>query len=109
LPPAYETLSMNQYIAILHAGIASMAGGEWRLTFHFDEPYCDYFKKHSSPWQLWLAGRLQQQLKTAPFVEISVDEAPPVRVQISEALRQPLRIEVPAGASDHVLKLRPAR
>jgi len=105
LPPAYETLSMNQYIAVLHTGIESLAGGEWRLAFHFDEPYCDYFKKHSSSWQVWLAGRLLQQLKTAPFVGVSVDEAPPVRVQTSEAMRQPLRIEIPSGARDHVWKL----
>jgi len=59
----------------------------------------------SSSWQLWLAGRLQQQLKTTPFVEVSVDQAPPVRVQTSEALR----IEIPAGARDHVWKLSAAR
>jgi hypothetical protein len=93
----------------LHTGIESLAGNDWRLAFHLDEPYCDYFKKHSSSWQLWLTGRLQQQLKSAPFVEVSVDEAPPVRVQNSEALRQPLRIEIPAGAKDHVWKLSPAR
>jgi hypothetical protein len=81
----------------------------WRLAFHLDEPYCDYFKKHSSSWQLWLTGRLQQQLKSAPFMEVSLDEAPPVRVQNSEALRQPLKIEIPAGAKDHVWKLSPAR
>jgi len=109
LPAAYETLSMNQYIAVLHTGIESPAGDEWRLAFHFEEPYCDYFKKHSSSWRLWLAGRLQQQLKSAPFVEVSVDEAPPVRVPNSKALRQPLRIEIPAGARDHLWKLSPAR
>jgi hypothetical protein len=109
LPPAYETMSMNQYIAVLHAGIESLAGGEWRFAFHFEEPYCAYFKKHSSSWQLWLASRLQQQLKAAPFVEVSVDEAPPVKVPTSEALRQPLRIEIPPGARDHVWKLSTAR
>jgi len=109
LPQGNETLGMNQYIAVLHTGIESLAGGEWRLAFHLEEPYCDYFKKHSSAWRLWLAGGLQQQLKTAPFVEVSVDEAPPVRVQTSEALRQPLRIEIPPGARDHVWKLSPAR
>ena len=109
LPQGYETLGMNQYIAVLHTGIESLAGDEWRLAFHLEEPYCSYFKKHSSAWQLWLAGRLQQQLKTAPFVEVSVDEAPPVRVRTSEALRQPLRIEIPPGARDHVWKLSPAR
>jgi hypothetical protein len=109
LPAGYETLGMNQYIAALHTNIESLAGGEWRLAFHFDEPYCDYFKKHSSSWQLWLAGSLRQQLKAAPFVEVSVDKAPPVRVLAGEALRQPLRIEIPSGARDHVWKLSPAR
>ena len=109
LPPAYETLDMNQYIAVLHTVIESLAGDDWRFGFHFEEPYCAYFKKHSSSWQLWLAGRLRQQLKNVPFVEVSVDEAPPVRVQASDALRQPLRIEIPSGAKDHVWTLRPAR
>jgi hypothetical protein len=48
-------------------------------------------------------------LKTARFVEVSADEAPPVRVPAGEALRQPLRIEIPSGARDHVWKLSPAR
>jgi hypothetical protein len=109
LPPGYETLGMNQYIAVLHTVIESLAGGDWRFAFHFEEPYCDYFKKHSSSWQLWLAGRLQEQLKTAPFVEVLVDETPPVRVRTSEALRHPLRIEIPPGARDHVWKLSLAR
>jgi len=109
LPPSYETLGMNQYVAVLHTGIESLAGGEWRLAFHFDEPYCDYFEKHSSSWQLWLACRLRQKLKTAPFVEVSVDSAPPVRVPTSEALRQPLRMEIPSGARNHVWTLSPAR
>jgi hypothetical protein len=109
LPPGYETLGMNQYIAVLHTVIESVAGGDWRFAFHFEEPYCDYFKKHSSSWQLWLAGRLQEQLKTAPFVEVLVDETPPVRVRTSEALRHPLRIEIPPGARDHVWKLSLAR
>ena len=84
-------------------------GAEWRLAFHFEEPYCAYFKKHSPSWQLWLAGRLQQQLKTASFVEVLVDEAPPVRVQTNEAPRQPLRIEIPSGARDYVWTLSPAK
>jgi hypothetical protein len=109
LPPNYETLSMNQYTAVLHTGIEALAGGEWRFAFHLEEPYGAYFKKHSSSWQLWLAGRTQQQLKTAPFVDVSVDEAPPVRVQASEVMRQPLRIEIPSGARDHVWKLSPAK
>jgi hypothetical protein len=109
LPRGYETLSMNQYIAVLHTGIESLAGGEWRLAFHFEEPYCAYFKKHSSSWQLWLAGSLRQRLKSAPFVDVSVDESPPVKLQTSEALRQPLRIEIPSGAGSHAWKLSPAK
>ena len=84
-------------------------GAEWLLAFHFNEPYCAYFKKHSSSWQMWLAGRLQQQLKTTSFVEVSVDEGRPVRVQTNEALRQPLRIGIPSGTRDHVWTLSPAR
>jgi len=60
LPSNYETLSMNQYIAVLHTGIEALAGGEWRLAFHLEEPYCAYLKNHSSSWQLWLAGRTHQ-------------------------------------------------
>ncbi len=109
LPRGYETLSMNQYVAVLHTGIESPAGGGWRLAFRLNEPYCAYFKKHSSSWQLWLGGRLRQQLQRVPLVEVSVDQAPPSRLQTSEALRQPLIIEIPAGAEDHVWKLNPAR
>jgi hypothetical protein len=109
LPRRYETLGMNQYVAALHTGIESLAGDEWRLVFHLKEPYCDYFKKHSSSWQLWLADRLRQELKSARSVEVSVDEAPPIQLQTSEALRQPLRIEIPSGAESHVWKLTPAR
>jgi len=109
LPPAYETLSMNQYIAVLHTEIESTAGNDWRLAFHFEEPYCDYFKKHSSSWKLWLAGGFQQQLKSAPFLDVSVDEATGVRVQTSEVLRQPLRIEIPSGAGTHIWKLSAAK
>jgi hypothetical protein len=109
LPQGYETLSMNQYIAVLHTRIESLAGGDWRLAFHLNEPYCDYFKKHSSTWQLWLAGRLRQQLKSAPFVGVSVDGAQPTKLQNGEALPQPLRIEIPSGAESHIWKLSPVR
>ncbi len=36
---------MNQYIAALHTGIESLAGDEWRLAFHLNEPYGDYFQE----------------------------------------------------------------
>ena len=109
LPRGYETLSMNQYIAVLHTGIESLAGGEWQLAFQFNDPYCDYFKKHSSSWQLWLAGRLAQQLKSTAIIEVSVDGAPPARLQTREALQQPLRIEIPSGAENHIWKLGPGK
>jgi hypothetical protein len=75
---------VNQYIAALHTGIESLAGDEWRLAFHLNERYGDYFKKHSSSWHLWLAGRLRQQLKSAPSVEVSVDGAPPTKLQLAK-------------------------
>jgi len=109
LPSEYKTLSMNQYVAFLHTRIESMAGEEWQLAFHFDEPYCDYFRDHASSWQLCLADTLQDELKSAREVNLSVDEKRPARLKRTEVLRQPVRIEIPAGGGRHVWKLILAR
>jgi hypothetical protein len=109
LPSEYKTLSMNQYVAFLHTRIESMAGGEWQLAFHFDEPYCDYLRDHASSWQLWLADTLQDELKSAREVNLSVDEKRPARLKGTEVLRQPVRIEIPAGGRRHVWRLILAR
>ncbi len=109
LPKGYRTLSMNQYVAVLHTSIESMAGEPWQLAFHFDQTYCEYFKTHPSSWQLWLADRWKEQLRKTPEVNISVDQAPVIKLKAAEVLRQPLRIEIPSGLGNHVWKLGPAK
>jgi hypothetical protein len=109
LPPAYSALSMNHYIAVLHAGVEAPAGDEFRLAFHLRAPYGDYFQKHASSWQLWLSSKWRQRLQRVSFVDISVDEAPVARLQTREGFAQPLAIEIPVAAEDHVWKLSPPR
>ena len=109
LPAEYKTLSMNQYVAILHTRIEAAAGDGWQFAFHFDEPYCDYFKDHASSWRLWLADSLWDELKSAREASVSVDEKGPARLKATEAQRQPVRIEIPAGGGGHVWKLMLAR
>jgi hypothetical protein len=109
LPRGYETLSMNRYVAVLHAGIESLAGNEWRLAFHLNEPYCYYFDKHASSWKLWLSDRLRQQLVSASSANVSVDGGPAVELQTRKMLDQPVTIAIPAGSGDHVWKLSPSK
>lgn len=63
LPTGYQTLSMNEYAAILHATISASDGPA--INFDFDEHYCSYFKEHASQWQLWLADPLKEQFHAA--------------------------------------------
>ena len=64
LPGNTKVIGMNQYVATLHAGIESAAEG-FELGFQYDEPYCTYFKSHSSSWKLLLADPLSDQIKRA--------------------------------------------
>jgi len=63
LPKAYQTLSLNEYIGILHVQIDSSGADSWQITFGFDPHYCDYFEGHPSSWRLWLSDPIGERLK----------------------------------------------
>jgi len=105
VPSGYKTLSMNQYVGVLHTEIESPVGQGWQFAFHFEEPYCEYFKDHSSSWQLWLADPLLEELKTSRELSLSVDEKPFAPLKTTEILDQPIRIEIPSGLGRHTWRL----
>jgi len=105
LPPAYQTLSVNEYIGILHAGIASSAADAWQLTFGFDPRYCAYFETHPSSWRLWLSDSLGERVKALQDLEISVDNRRPFRIKAADFLRGTPAIDLPPGLGTHVWKL----
>lgn len=104
LPKDTTTVSMNHYVAILHAGIESAADG-LQLGFQYDEPYCAYFKNHPSSWRLLLANPLPEGIKQSAVMSIVVDGRVTQTVRTSELLRQPLTINIPAGIGKHTWKL----
>ena len=95
---------MNHYIAILHAGIESAAGG-LQLGFQYDEPYCTYFKNHTSSWSLQLSDPLIARIKEAAAVNIVVDGRVSWTGATAELLRRPVPIQIPAGTGRHTWKL----
>ena len=106
LPPDYKTLSVNQYVSFLHTRTESLAGADWQLAFHFDQPYCEYQENHSSSWQLWLADPLLEELKSSRELRLSIDGNPAAPLDVAEILRQPMRIEIPSGLGQHTWRLR---
>ncbi len=104
LPKNSMTISMNQYVAVLHAGIQS-AAGPMKLQFQYDEPYCAYFKNHASSWRLLLADPLAEKLKHSPNLEVVVDGRPSESIKPSELRGQSLLIQIPAGMHIHTWEL----
>ncbi len=109
IPNEMAFVSMNQYIGILHTAIDAPASEGWQLQFHFDDPYCQYFAKHSSSWRLVLADRLADKVKSAPAVSITVDHQRPVRLNTANVGREPIVFEIPPGLGAHTWKLAPAQ
>jgi|SRR5271157_701667 len=109
LPAGYETISTNQYVGFLHAGIESAANDGWQLKFRFDEPYCAYFGNHPSSWRVWLSDPLREKLKSLPSLVITVDGKPLNTVNTSDLVHENLTIDIPAGLGEHVWTLRQAR
>jgi peptidoglycan/xylan/chitin deacetylase (PgdA/CDA1 family) len=109
LPPTYETLSVNEYIGILHAQIDSSANGGWQITFGFDPSYCAYFENHSSSWRLWLSDAFAERLTALQGLQISVDRRAPLKIKAAEFLGGTMTIDLPAGLGTHVWKLEEAR
>jgi hypothetical protein len=108
LPPAYETLSVNEYIGILHTEIDSSAAGAWQLTFGFDPRYCAYFETHPSSWHLWLSDSFGEKLKILQDLQISVDGRTIQRTKAADFLRGTITIDLPAGLGTHAWKLEAA-
>jgi hypothetical protein len=105
LPPVYGTLSVNEYIGILHAQIDSSSADGWQVTFGFDPHYCAYFETHASSWRLWLSDSLEERLKGQGEVQVSVDNRKPLRIKAADLVRGAITIELPAGTRTHVWKL----
>ncbi len=109
LPAGTKTMSMNQYVAILHTDITSSASNlDWQLTFNFDPHYCAYFATHPSSWRLWLSDAVLERLKKTPGVSISVDnQAVPHTIDVEA--QQTLVINLPAGLGERVWSLKLAK
>jgi hypothetical protein len=109
LSPPYQTLSLNEYIAILHAQIDSSDADGWQLTFGLDGHYCAYFERHPSSWRLWLSDSFGERLKTLENVQISVDNRTPLRIKAADFLSGTPTIDLPPGLGTHVWKLEAAK
>jgi hypothetical protein len=108
LPPTYETLSVNEYIAILHARIDSSGTDAWQISFDLDSSYCAYFENHPSSWRLWLSDSIAEKLKAFEHLQVSVDGKTPSRTNAADLLRGTMTIDLPAGGGRHVWKLEEA-
>jgi len=109
IPNEMTFVSMNQYIAILHAAIDAPASEGWQLQFRFDDPYCSYFAKHASSWRLVLADPLLEKIRSVRAVSVAVDNQTPVRLNGASVGREPMVFEIPAGLGAHTWKLAPAQ
>jgi peptidoglycan/xylan/chitin deacetylase (PgdA/CDA1 family) len=103
LPKNTNTVSMNHYIAILHTGIESAAEGT-EFGFHYDEPYCAYFKNHPSSWRLLLSDPLADRIGRAADVNVVVDGRV-TRPSTSDLRHRSLLIHLPVGMDRHTWKL----
>jgi peptidoglycan/xylan/chitin deacetylase (PgdA/CDA1 family) len=109
LPAGLETLSMNQYVGLLHAGIHSSVNDGWQLTVQFDEPYCAYFAGHSSSWQLWIADSIKETLSAKGPLVLTVDGKAAASLSMTELKGEFVRMVFPAGLGSHIWKLASAR
>jgi hypothetical protein len=105
LPTGYKTISMNQYVGLLHARIESAANGGWLRRFQFDEPYCTYFSNHPSSRQVWLSDPWRDRPTALQDLVISVDGKTLRTTNAADFLQESLTIDVPAGLAAHEWKL----
>jgi hypothetical protein len=106
IPNDMATVAVNQYVAILHTEIESPSEG-WQFRFRVEDPYCAYFKEHSSSWRLVLADPLLQKIRSVKAVTVAVDNEPPHAVSTANVGNQPIVIDIPAGLGTHTWKLEP--
>jgi hypothetical protein len=105
IPNDMGTVSVNQYVAILHTQIESPSTQGWQFRFHVDDPYGAYFEDHSSSWRLVLADPLLQKLRGVKAVTVTVDNQHPKQVNTANLGSQAIVIDIPAGLGTHIWKL----
>jgi hypothetical protein len=108
IPNDMSTVTVNQYVAILHTQVESSGAQGWQFRFHLDDPYCAYFKDHPSSWRLVLADPLIEKIRSAKAVTVAVDNGPASRVDPASVGKQSVVIEIPAGLGIHTWKLEPS-
>jgi hypothetical protein len=107
IPNDMATVSVNQYVAILHTEIESRSAPGWQFRFHADDPYGAYFKDHSSSWRLVLADPLLNKIRSVKAVTVTVDNQHPSKVSTSNLGSKPIVIDIPAGLGTHTWNLEP--
>jgi hypothetical protein len=107
IPNDMATVSVNQYVAILHTQIESPGVQGWQFRFRVDDPYCAYFKEHSSSWRLVLADPLLQKIRSVKAVTVAVDNQHSRQMSTSNVGSQPIVIDIPVGLGTHTWKLEP--
>jgi hypothetical protein len=104
LPRDALTLSMNHYVGILHAQVAS--GGEGiGFSFQYEEPYGAYFKNQPSAWRLLLTDPVADRIKASTTASIIVDGRAAGPLNTSQLVERTVRIRLPAGTGTHSWKL----
>lgn len=103
LPNDTTTLSMNHYVGILHAQVSSASEGI-AFGFQYEEPYCAYFRNHSSSWKLLLADPLVDKIRQSTTANMIVDGRMAGPINTSPLSRSAL-IHLPAGTGTHSWKL----
>ena len=105
LPKDAITLSMNQYVGILHAKVTTVSEG-MEFRFEYEEPYGAYFRNHPSSWSLLLADPLVETIKQSPAASILVDGRAAGALNTSQLTARPVLINLPAGTGNHGWKLK---
>jgi len=104
LPKDSTVLSMNHYVGILHAGIAS-AGEGIGFTFQYEDPYGAYFLDHDSSWRLLLADPLGDSIKQLRPVNMIVDGRVVGTLSTAQLAEGRVLIRLPAATGTHSWKL----
>jgi len=88
----WRTISMNGYVAYMHAKVAFGGGDPLLLTLTYDDHYCSYFRDHPSQWRFELPG-------ASGVKNIIVDgKAQPVTFENGLGI-----INIPAGLGTHTI------
>ena len=104
LPKDAVTLSMNQYVGILHAQVTSASEGI-EFGFQYEEPYGAYFRNHLSSWRLLLSDPLIDKIHQSTTANMIVDGRMAGLINTSPLTERPMLIQLPAGAGTHSWKL----